>query len=291
MGREVGIERNSPLMLGGFLLWAIFCPLSSPRPYTRFLRLQPSSWKRCRAFQASSRRQGSQLSELFVAVMASTRQQRWRPGCALGSSGLGRAPASLGSGLRCASSLTLTLLWPPWLRLLMLLCCSCCWRGQRRVPRAPARADLPLTHTSLPRSSTPGVPSEPQLQSNPRWHPTLLLGKATARNQKGRGTRPTEGWWREEKLNPRGSLYHQTLWKDDLVQTLNFFIVRTQDSSLGAVGEKKQKVHAHLCSGNWERGSFMASCRNWSTGCILSHSDWGFGKFLFSWRSCPPLEC
>lgn len=76
MGREVGIERNSPLMLGGFLLWAIFCLLSSPRPYTRFLQLQPGSWKRRRAFQASSRRQGSQLSELFVAVMASTRQQR-----------------------------------------------------------------------------------------------------------------------------------------------------------------------------------------------------------------------
>lgn len=136
MGREVRIERNSPLMLGGFLLWAIFCPLSFPRLYTRFLRLQPSSWKRCRAFQASSRRQGSQLSELFVAVMASTRQQRWRPGCALGSAGLGRAPAPLGSGLRCASSLTLTLLWPPWLRLLTLLCCSLLLEGAAQGPQS-----------------------------------------------------------------------------------------------------------------------------------------------------------
>lgn len=55
------MERNSPLMLVGFLFLAIFCPLPSPGPPTRFLRLLPSSGSLLLAFQASLRC-GSQRS-------------------------------------------------------------------------------------------------------------------------------------------------------------------------------------------------------------------------------------
>lgn len=59
---DVGRERNSPLMLGGFLFLAIFCPLPSPRPPTRFLLLPPSSRNLLLAFQASFRSGAPALS-------------------------------------------------------------------------------------------------------------------------------------------------------------------------------------------------------------------------------------
>lgn len=137
MGREVGIERNSPLMLGGFLLWAIFCPLllrtlhALPTAAAQLLETVPSLPGELSPPRLSAQRALCCCDGIYkaAAVAAWLRAQ-------LGSVGLGRAPAYLGSGLRCASSLTLTLLWTPWLRLLTLLCCSCCWRGAVQGPQS-----------------------------------------------------------------------------------------------------------------------------------------------------------
>lgn len=183
------MERNSPLMLGGFLFLAIFCLLPSSRPPKHFLRLPPSSGSRRRGFQASSRR-GSQLSKLFVAVMASARQRRRRqrrlqPGCEHCSAPLGWGGHRRPSILRRAA-----------LRDSRSSCCGLCGcgggsgcscaalaAGGAALGPSSARPALtsPFPTPSLPSSPTLGVPSEPPAPIQPATAPSSgsrLLGRA-----------------------------------------------------------------------------------------------------------------
>ena len=134
------MEQNSPLMLGGFLFLAIFCPLPSPGafpPAAAQLR-EPAPWlpgelsPRLSAQQALCCCDG--ICEAAAAAAARLRAR-------LGSARLGPAPPPLCSLPRRAARLALALLGPlrRRRRLWTLLCCSCCWRGQRWAPRVPAQ--------------------------------------------------------------------------------------------------------------------------------------------------------